>query len=336
MPENIDDTSVHGTSIGAIRPIWLGEARQRSEYGRDYRHMKSEEKSRDDRDKTKGIFRIKGNNSVLGRGGFKDLTADGRHIKNLEPSAPIYLVFSFKGYGAHNTLAYGLGEKICAIVLTGFDWKSATGKITKFNDTLQKLRAGEITPGDVSWPQSEIIPDELSNQLQQEWIGECERTLSWVKREKPRQFFDEYTEYLKKRIGSGKLNERDTEDAAHVLKTAEEVLQGSRHIDYLILSSSLKNYIYRFERRKQFMNEHLTSEQIEGCILERIKRLERLRQRAGGKEIFDASGLGAEEGLFLTHEQCANYIAHCMVQGIDKSKIVPIYDWDGNLLWPKD
>lgn len=39
--------------------------------------------------------------------------------------------------------------------------------------------------------------------------------------------------------------------------------------------------------------------------------------------------------IYLTLEQEVNYIAHCMVKGIDKSKIVPIYDWDGNLLWPQ-
>lgn len=45
---------------------------------------------------------------------------------------------------------------------------------------------------------------------------------------------------------------------------------------------------------------------------------------------------GRDEKLFMTLNQEANYIAHCMVKGIDKSKIVPIYDWDGNLLWPTE
>lgn len=54
--------------------------------------------------------------------------------------------------------------------------------------------------------------------------------------------------------------------------------------------------------------------------------------RYNGKEAFKVDG----ESLYMTVQQEANYIAHCMVQGIDKSKIVPIYDWDGNLLWPKD
>lgn len=44
---------------------------------------------------------------------------------------------------------------------------------------------------------------------------------------------------------------------------------------------------------------------------------------------------GKENKLRLTIKQETNYIAHCMVEGVDKSKIVPIYDWDGNLLWPK-
>lgn len=40
--------------------------------------------------------------------------------------------------------------------------------------------------------------------------------------------------------------------------------------------------------------------------------------------------------IYLTILQESNYVAHCMVQGVDKSKIVPIYDWDGNLLWPTE
>ena len=45
---------------------------------------------------------------------------------------------------------------------------------------------------------------------------------------------------------------------------------------------------------------------------------------------------GKNSKLRITIQQEKNYIAHCMTQGVDKSKIVPIYDWDGKLLWPTE
>ena len=34
-PKNIPGTAIHGTSIRAIRPLWLGEGKQRTWYGKD-------------------------------------------------------------------------------------------------------------------------------------------------------------------------------------------------------------------------------------------------------------------------------------------------------------
>jgi hypothetical protein len=70
---------------------------------------------------------------------------------------------------------------------------------------------------------------------------------------------------------------------------------------------------------------------IAAVVLNKIERGSKVRN---GERLYNFYGHNGPE-LFLSHRQASNYIAHCMVQGVDKSKIVPIYDWDGNLLWPR-
>lgn len=70
-------------------------------------------------------------------------------------------------------------------------------------------------------------------------------------------------------------------------------------------------------------------------ISKQVEIYKKLLQKNDGGNLYQV-GHGKHGYIYLTLEQEANYIANCMIEGVDKSKIVPIYDWDGNLLWPTE
>jgi len=78
-------------------------------------------------------------------------------------------------------------------------------------------------------------------------------------------------------------------------------------------------------------------EDVHGIVLARD---ELLRKQSDDSKLTNPEEtkyyVAGKREIALTIRQEANYIAHCMVAGVDKSKIVPIYDWDGNLLWPTE
>jgi len=236
---------VHGTTIGAIRPLWLGEGKLRSSFGRDFRDL---DKSALDsfqgfngkHNITKGIFRVTGDANLIPLKKFENhLPWDRRDYTPPEISTPIYLMigdgnnFSYEtignaasyhiGRNDHHefSLAEDLGYETTAIVLTKFEGKSAKHFLAETN----------------------------------------------------------------KKLANGGLNPDEEQD-----------------------------------------------------LLDKKQKLERLIKKAGEEDIYDFSSMENinGKGLFLTPNHAARYIAHCEVQGVDKSKIVPIYDWDGNLLWPTE
>ena len=84
---------------------------------------------------------------------------------------------------------------------------------------------------------------------------------------------------------------------------------------------------------------HATSNaEVEEEIEKEIEKIQSRASKTNGDELYNFSNAQNEDpnGVFLTVVQCTNYISRCMVQGVDKSKIVPIYDWDGKLLWPTE
>lgn len=68
-----------------------------------------------------------------------------------------------------------------------------------------------------------------------------------------------------------------------------------------------------------------------------ISQLERKLQENNGEDLYKAiRGDLLDTDEYFTMSQLASCISNWMVRGVDKSKIVPIYDWDGNLLWPTE
>ncbi len=68
FPENNFDENnpttiiIQGTTIRAVRPLWLGEGKRRTSYGREFKYSTSLSSKRDE--PKKGIFELVGNASI--------------------------------------------------------------------------------------------------------------------------------------------------------------------------------------------------------------------------------------------------------------------------------
>ena len=81
----------------------------------------------------------------------------------------------------------------------------------------------------------------------------------------------------------------------------------------------------------QLLKLRLTPSEINDAKQRQEERIKKIIAENPGEKIYR---WGYDTGFYGTVNQMATYCANIMVRGVDKSKIFPIYDWDGNLLWP--
>lgn len=69
-----------------------------------------------------------------------------------------------------------------------------------------------------------------------------------------------------------------------------------------------------------------------------VKKLEELQHKNRGDQLYNWSydATTSDRLRLFTKNEMVNYLANTMVTGVDRSKIIPIFDWDGNMLWPKE
>lgn len=102
-------------------------------------------------------------------------------------------------------------------------------------------------------------------------------------------------------------------------------------------TKTVSNIAFRLPRKFNMGKDKMPPVvEAENFLNKSMARAKQKLARNNDQDLYEvAGGSYREKELYLTLRQQANYIAHCMARGVDKSKIVPIYDWDGNLLWPR-
>jgi len=99
--------------------------------------------------------------------------------------------------------------------------------------------------------------------------------------------------------------------------------------DHLETFSEFRRFLW------DYFEERVSKADAQNILTRAIRKFEQLLSKSQGEDLYAVGGTHENE-RYMTIRQEANYIAHCMVRGVDKSKIVPVYDWDGNLLWPRE
>lgn len=328
-PENIEGTGIHGTSIDVIKPLWWGEGRSSGTWGQlqdnmfkpekdddmpideYYGRIKSSIPVQDDEDERrwrsqrvkKGLFNFQGWFSPIGPGGF----GDRKSLK--ESNLPVILVAGKYVYGQFNE---GHGE-FGAIVL---DPVAEKGQIDRKIDFIKRTIV-DINDGlSASYPLEnhlrnifrekvdEILdPSKLKNILDdmQDWYSDIPETQLLLN-------YQRITGILAK-------------DAIHLIEKVNHNDQASNED-----LTALRYFYFKM------IVEQLNADDLQRILDDQIRDLESLKSAHPNESLYSFNSV---ENYF-TKQEAVNYCANIMVQGIDKSKILPIYDRDGNLLWPRE
>lgn len=364
-PSNIAGTLIHGTHIRAIRSLYLGESKKRT----GYTGIASKDESWFE--DAKGIFSIVGDLTLLDKSGFNHIDKNGKRSPGVFGyDFPIYLAVGFYGQGRDEReedvsgdelrLLYTMQDSIKgkhksyedpkskyarsngikniqAIVLAKSERLSMRETLTQLERCLSMLDNTDQKLFEVF----KILP-EKAQKLVSNTISPKIRHFSFPEEiDQQKRITEEFIQYLSQEeealikeelMTLSDFNYRNIRLKGLKSEIAElnQLSTNGNFGDIQKLSqySSLKN--------KYIWDKELTREILENILIHEIDTNKKMLDRRHREDLYQTNDYHSKNDLYLTLQQEANYIAHCMVQGVDKSKIVPIYDWDGNLLWPKE
>lgn len=337
LPENIAGTVVHGTSIRAIRPMWLDEG-TRTHQGVT---LNTDYSSTNDSSNTSPIFKIKGDLTKLGEDGFNHINDEGDRDPGsvTVPGMPIFLVLGTIDHKTREDEIMGKGRKdelrqakyLRSVVLTKTDRNSTKVQIAKSQNCLNILDDPTRNVNDIDNKLSWNVNLELGHILS----AQADRFSFPTELDEQRQLTEKFSKYLSKKIEeyskeSYYMAEKWKKELEEELPNINDFLQKGE-FEKITASEWFNRFIYDYTK-----SSSLTKTLAITLLSKTISDGEKIIERNHGKDVYNVQPTRRGETLGLTLEQEANYIAHCMVQGVDKSKIVPIYDWDGNLLWPTE
>lgn len=373
FPENIAGTLVHGTSIHSIRPTWLAEGKHRTGYtGRGTEGLHNEGKPvrgifhviGDYTQLDKEGFNHIESDTNMRQPGFSNfpiflVLGKSKHISDRERSyiSEASHGGTISGMTASNAHLYDSEKRMVgldAVVLAADESISLKTRIDMY-----KKEVAEIHSKRESWglEKTQWIPESLFSK-NIKLVNMRMRNFEFPhKQDDQRLIASEFVEYLKLKFNRLEENRRERENPKLTVNTDKEremeILRNIQNTvenfvekgDYLDISIDKSyehgksiGYFYNQFIRYYIWHKLLPSpdeylEELEGLI----NKYEKILTRSRDEDLYEVARTD-EEGkeIYLSLRQEANYIAHCMVSGVDKSKIVPIYDWDGNLLWPTE
>ena len=363
QPENIAGTLIHGTYIHSIKPTWSGEGGPRTGYsGRgDYQHNTV--------NLSEGIFNVTGDCTELDKAGFNYVEGGQRSPGFSSTDFPIYLVVGHDSVfdtreeevmlnstgNEHLFDKEGRLVSIDAVVLAADTRRSLKEKLAEEEQWLTGIIENTRTLADIDIFLS--LPKKFTEGIDVEAMKQASAFILPQDKSEQKVIIEEFTRYLT--IESERIDEKIqsytevdridrygspvVDPAQDRLSTYSERLKRAMEI----AKKSIDNedyegatYLPDFAKERflswYYKNKLLPTEEIIGHLNQSIINAKRTLHKHNGEDLYEAAGSVDSRGLYLTLRQEANYIAHCMVQGVDKSKIVPIYDWDGNLLWPQE
>lgn len=334
-PENIVGTLIHGTSIEAIRPLWLGEGKRRT-----YEGMRLKEPTEIKRNITgsekieKGRFYIHGDWTRLDRSGFNRINKYGERAPGALSNLQIFLLSRRSGWGEGWELQVESwvpkGDIIKGIVLSKAEGLTVDHQLTDAQNCLEAFSKGKKTVVDLTWKR------EIGEKIYKAREAKVKSFAFPTEPEQRAEIKGAYIDFLKRELKRANiLNQQEWE-----LNTEERAkLKDLReHIDQIASDVLSDEQIKQSKYFNEFLGRYLLNtlrSEAEEILVGQIEKYKKLLKRSRGENLYLVGG-PRDKGLYLTLRQEANYIAHCMVKGVDKSKIVPVYDWDGKLLWPRE
>lgn len=352
-PSKIEGALIHGTNLRAIRPLYLGESKKRT----GYTGIASKDESWFEN--AKGIFSIVGDLTRLDKNGFNHITENGKRSPGVfGVDFPIYLVVGYdpgrgeriedveadrllslfsrpdSGTNLHERYSKGI-KNIQAIILAKPEKISMRETLTQSERCLRMLDDTDQKLFEVY----KILPEKAKS-LVFDTISPKVRQYSFPEEiEQQKRITEEFTEYLSQ-AEEALIKEKPMAWSDYYNERLKGLKSEIAELNQLCTNGNYSD-IQKLPQYSSFKNEYvwdkeLTKEIMENILSKEIDTNKKMLSRRHGEDIYKTNDFHSEKDLYLSIEQEKNYIAHCMVQGVDKSKIVPIYDWDGNLLWPKD
>lgn len=314
---------IHGTSFDALYPLWMGSGKPRTgEYGvYDSPYMSGEpsEYYKDHAKKVKGKFEILGHYGFTGEFGYGPDPETGQRIIS-ESQFPVNIQATWEE-----------PEVIGAIILA--KWAPIEGKIIGLQKILEgcSYHAPDYALRDLAVKAKKLlaVPEDRSQAIQNildtlELTPDEERVL----KEREADFYSKKEAEIERRKMQFQAKNK-VEKKEKVLKLVESAKSSEKDIAKSA-EINLTGEVFKY------LKSNLSDEDQIKYIQEHIDYLKDLKNRHKGEELYDWAMRGSDHERIFTVQQMANYAANVMVRGVDRSKIVPIYDWDGNLLWPKD
>lgn len=300
--EEIDRTPVHGTQIGVVRALWSGEGRRAMEYG----YLTPEQidpRQHPLLSERKGFWYFSGDFSLLA----PDIDLSLGETRQF----PVILVFQkFTKYDQPDSGQAPGGHYVNEKVPIRAIWLNQGKDIQTIDD---QISAAEHFYNGKPIPQS-VIFNHFEDRLSE--VSDPKTRVQIL--EELRNWYDRREERVSDTLH---LHEEKLSDWIGRLISNRQISKAKERV--------LKYYYFKM------LKDMLTDDDKADIVRKEIKALKKIKKDHSGETVFAWGGYDRyDRAGMLTVQEAANYCANAMATGVDKSKIVPIYDREGHLLWP--